>query len=292
MPPFFIAGPTAVGKTAVALALAEARGGEIVGMDAFQIYTGLDTLTAKPTPQEQARVPHHLVGIVPLTQKLNVARYVELAQAAIADIQSRGKRPIVVGGTGLYLRALTRGLAELPPVPPELRAELAATPLPELLARLNTLDPAAAKSIDTRNPRRVQRAVEICLTTGRPFSSFRQEWERETTFCGVLLERDREELYARINARAATLFEEAALEEVRAAQAAGIGPTARQVIGWNEITAFLRGETPRETAITSVQQTTRHYAKRQITWFRREPCLTPVSLSQPGSLEEVLLRAK
>lgn len=289
---FFLAGPTAVGKTDVALAVAEACGGEIIGADAFQVYRGLDLLTAKPPREALRRVPHHLVGTIPLAESFNVGRYLELARAALSDVRRRGKPALVVGGTGLYLRALTRGLADLPPASPELRAELMATPLPRLLERLETLDPEAFASIDTKNPRRVLRALEVCLTTGQPFSGFRREWERETPFHGVLLERDREELYERIDRRAAALFEEGAVEEVRAALESGeVSPTAQQVIGWREITAHLRGELSRPQAIEAIQQTTRRYAKRQITWFRREPMLTPVSLTGAGGLASILERA-
>lgn len=286
---FFVAGPTAVGKTAVALALAEACGGEIVGADAFQVYQGLDILTAKPTAGERTRVPHHLVGTVPLSEPYNAGRYLEEARAAVEEIRARGRIAIIAGGTGLYLRALTRGLADLPPASPGLRAELAALPLPDLVARLQSLDPQAAAAVDLHNPRRVQRAVEVCLTAGRPFSSFRGEWEQEVPFRGVFLERDRDELYERIDRRAAALLDEGALDEVRAVLAAGgIGSTASQVIGWAELTAHLRGELSRGDAMAAIQQATRRYAKRQLTWFRREPMLTPVSLSRPGGLETAL----
>ncbi len=291
---FFLAGPTAVGKTAVALELAEALGAEIIGADAFQVYQGLDCLTAKPTPEELARVPHHLVGTVPLSETFNVGRYLELARAALESVRGRGRPAIVVGGTGMYLRALTRGLAELPPTPPELREELIATPLPALVERLRGLDPEGARTLDLLNPRRVQRALEICLITGQPFSEFRREWEREIPFHGVLLDRERGELYERIDRRAAALFEAGgAVEEVRAALASGnVSPTARQVIGWNEIEAYLRGELSREDAIAAISLATRHYAKKQLTWFRREPMLKPVSLSRPDGLELVLEQAR
>jgi len=289
---FFLAGPTAVGKTEAALAVAEACNGEIVGADAFQVYQGLDLLTAKPSPESLARVPHHLVGSVPLAETFNVARYLEAAQAAIADIRRRGRLPIVVGGTGLYLRALTRGLSDIPPASPELRAELSSAPLSQLLERLETLDPAAATAIDTKNPRRVLRALEVCLVTGKPFSSFRQEWEKQPHFHGVLLERTREELYERIDRRTHAMFEEGVVEEVRAALATGgVGSTAEQVIGWREITALLRGELTQADAIAAIQQTTRRYAKRQITWFHREPLLVPISLSDGGGIAQIIDRA-
>lgn len=290
---FFLAGPTAVGKTDVALAVAEACDGEIVGADAFQVYEGLDLLTAKPSREDLARVPHHLVGSVPLAEPFNVARYLEAAQAAIAGIRSRGRLPIVVGGTGLYLRALTRGLSDIPPASPELRAELAATPLPQLLERLETLDPEAARAMDTKNARRVLRAVEVCLLTGKPFSSFREEWQQQPHFEGVLLERTREELYERIDRRTHAMFEEGVVEEVRAALAAGgVGATAEQVIGWREITALLRGEMTRADALAAIQQTTRRYAKRQLTWFHREPMLIPISLSSGADLAAIIERAR
>lgn len=289
---FFIAGPTAVGKTDIALAVAEACQGEIVGADAFQVYRGLDLLTAKPSAEELARVPHHLVGCVALGETFNVARYLETALPILAEIQSRGKMPIITGGTGLYLRALTRGLAEIPPFDPELRATLSATPLPALLARLDTLDPVAAAAIDRHNPRRVVRALEVCLLTGKPFSGFRQEWEGiPLPFHGILLERDRAELYERIDRRTAAMFAQGVVEEVRAAiKAGGVSPTAEQVIGWREIGALLRDELDEAGCIAAIAQATRRYAKRQLTWFRREPMLTPVSLSAAHDISSILRR--
>lgn len=289
---FFLAGPTAVGKTDVALAVAEACNGEIVGADAFQVYRGLDILTAKPSTEALVRVPHHLVGTVPLSDEFNVGRYLGSALAAIADIRGRGKLPIVTGGTGLYIRALTRGLSDVPPANPELREELAAASPAELLARLAELDPEAVSVIDVKNPRRVLRALEVCIITGKPFSSFRQEWQIQPPFHGVLLERSREELYERIDRRTVAMFEEGVVEEVRAAlSAGGVSPTAEQVIGWREIGAFLRGELSREEAIAAIQQTTRHYAKRQMTWFRREPFLKPVDLTGRSDFSAIIERA-
>jgi len=289
---FFLAGPTAVGKTDVALAVAEACNGEIVGADAFQVYRGLDILTAKPSAAALARVPHHLVGTVSLNEEFNVGRYLEAALAAIMDIRQRGKLPIVAGGTGLYIRALTRGLSDVPPGNPELRAELSAIPLPELLARLEALDPEAVAVIDIKNPRRVLRALEVCIVTGKPFSSFRQEWQTQPFFHGVLLERSREELYERIDRRTVAMFEEGVVEEVRAALTAGrVSATAEQVIGWGEISALLRGELSQAEAIAAIQQTTRRYAKRQLTWFRREPFLTPVDVTGGSDILAIIERA-
>ncbi len=281
----FIAGPTAVGKTAIAVAVAEALGGEIVGADAFQIYAGLDLLSAKPPPEALARVPHHLIGCVPPGESFNAARYREAALAAMADILARGKTPIVVGGTGLYLRALIRGLDDAPPSDEALRTELAATPLPALLERLEKLDPVAAAAVDRRNRRRVTRALEVCLLTGKPFSSFRRQWEETPDFAGVLLERDRAELSERIDQRTAAMFREGVVEEVRAAiRSGGVGVTAAQMIGWREIGALLRGECGEAECMEAIRRATRRYAKRQLTWFRRETMLQPVSLSSPNPL--------
>ncbi len=282
---FVIAGPTAVGKTGLAVALAQEWGAEIVGADAFQVYQGLDLLTAKPTAQELAAVRHHLVGVIPLGEPFHVQRYVELARAAILDIHARGRRVLIVGGTGMYLRALLRGLDETPPGDPALRATLAQTPLAELTARLQELDPQT--TVDLQNPRRVIRALEVCLLSGRPFSSFRTEWEGPVPVRGVALTRPREELYKRIDERAAALFAHGVVEEVAAAET---GPSAQQVIGWREIQAHLRGELTQAQCVAQIAQATRHYAKRQLTWFRREPMLQALSLSANTDNPLVLLR--
>lgn len=275
----FVAGPTASGKTAAAIALAEACGGEIVGADAFQVYRALPVLTARPSPEELARAPHHLVAVVPPEEEYSVARYLEDALAAIAEIKRRGKTPIVAGGTGLYLRALMRGLSDAPPGDPGLRAELSALPLDEAIARLADRDPEAAATVDLRNPRRVIRALEVCLLTGRPFSSFRQ-WEEPAVYPGIVLQWDREELHRRINERTAAMFRAGVVDEVREARASGtIGPTASQVIGWREIGALLDGSMTEATCREAIAQATRQYAKRQLTWFRRETGLTPMPLS-------------
>jgi len=276
----------------VAIAVAEACDGEIVGADAFQVYEGMDILTAKPSPAELARVPHHLVGSVSTRDSFNVARYLERAHAAISEIRDRGRLPVIVGGTGMYLRALTRGISEVPEGNSELRAELAATPLPQLLARLEHLDPAAFAMIDRQNPRRVFRALEVCLITGKPFSSFRQEWENTPTYHGVLLERSREDLYERIDRRTREMFEQGVVAEIaRTATSSEISDTARQVIGWSAIWALLRGELTQAECVAQIQQATRKYAKRQLTWFRREPMLVPVSLTAATDIRSIVERA-
>jgi len=275
---FIIAGPTAVGKSAIAVAVAERCDGEIIGADAFQLYRGLDILTAKPAPALRTRVPHHLVGEIPLTQSFDVAQYLTLARQRIAEVQSRNHVPIVVGGTGMYLRALTRGLADLPGANATLRAELEAQPLTELQRRLAELDPAGATHIDLKNPRRVVRALEVCLLTGRPFSSFREQWSApESSTRGVVLTLDRDTLHARIEHRTAAMFDAGVVEEV--AQCGELGPTASQVLGLREVRAHLAGEMTRAACMTGLAQATRHYAKRQMTWFRRETNLEKMDLA-------------
>lgn len=275
---FVLAGPTAVGKSELAVEVAERCGGEIVGADAFQLYAGLEMLTAKPSAELRTRVRHHLVGEIPLSEAVDVARYRAEALRCIAEIRGRGKVAIVCGGNGLYLRALSRGLADLPPADAGLRAEMEAQPLAELQRRLADLDPAGAARIDLKNPRRVIRALEVCMLTGKPFSSFQQQWaEGDGGAPGVVLVRDRAELYARIDLRTRLMFAEGVEEEV--ARAGECGPTASQTLGLREIRALLAGEIDRAACIAAIQQATRHYAKRQLTWFRREPAWEPVNLT-------------
>ncbi|MEQ1860262.1 MAG: tRNA (adenosine(37)-N6)-dimethylallyltransferase MiaA [Chthoniobacteraceae bacterium] len=284
--PIFIAGPTASGKSDVAVAVAEHLGGEIVGADAFQVYRGLDLLTAKPDAATLARVPHHLIGEIPLSETFDVALYRTLAEARIADIASRNRVPVIVGGTGLYMRALTHGLAELPPADPALRAQLEARALDDLVAELDRLDPTA--QLDRKNPRRVLRALEVCLLTGKPFSSFREQARPARAFRGVLLTRERAGLYSRINQRTEQMFAAGVVDEVRAV--GEISATTAQAIGLREIKALLRGELTEPESIASIQQQTRNYARRQLTWFRRETHFTPLLVADGESSEAIAAR--
>ena len=283
---FFLLGPTAVGKTELAVSLAEHIGGEIVGADAFQVYQGLDLLSAKPSPAQQARVPHHLVGEIPLSQAFDVAQYRALAVPRMAAILERGRIPIICGGTGMYVRALTHGLAELPPADSTLRAELEKESLPTLVARLRELDPAAC--VDEKNPRRVIRALEVCLLSGRPFSASRAEWKNEPPVHGVILDRPREQLLERIAARTQGLFAAGVVEEVAAT--GDVGPTAAQMLGLREIRALLAGSLTRAQCVEAITIATRQYAKRQLTWFRRERAYAWVDLARTANPLEDLVR--
>ncbi len=275
---YYLLGPTAVGKSDIAVAVAEGCGGEIVGADAFQVYAGMDLLTAKPSAELMARVPHHLVGEIPLQQPWDVAQWLAAAAVRIEEIHARGRIAIIVGGTGLYVRALSRGLADLPPGSPELREALAAKPLHELQRQLTELDPDGARQIDFQNPRRLIRAIEVSVLTGRPFSSFREQWNAARRAArGVVLTRDRDELYARIERRTSMMFADGVVEEVRALPE--IGPTAGQTLGLREIRAHIAGKLTRDECISAIQQATRRYAKRQMTWFRREEEFRAIDLS-------------
>jgi tRNA dimethylallyltransferase len=280
---FVIVGPTATGKSELAADVAREVSAEIVSADAFQIYRGLDLLTAKPDASTLANAPHHLIGTVPFTEAMNAEKFRRLGLRAIDKINSRGKLAIVVGGSGLYIKALTHGLAPLPESDPKLREKLNAMSLDDLHSQLVELDPETAKKIDIKNRRRLVRALEICLITGKPASevvagvgdSGRPESIIRTK--GVFVFRDREELYQRINQRVETMFARGVIEEVRAA--AVTSATASQMIGLREIRELLAGKKSLPQCIAEIQQATRRYAKRQLTWFRRQSNFLPLNLS-------------
>lgn len=285
--PFFLVGPTASGKSALAVALAEEIGGEIVNADAFQLYQGMDLLTAKPAPEDLRRVPHHLYGVLPLMEACDAQRYREMALPVIAEITSRGRVPILVGGSGLYLKALSHGLAPLPPTDPEVRARVAAMTAEEAREQLLKMDPQAADNVPLANPRYVSRALEICLQTGQPQSALRQTFaQTEPAGCGVVLTWERDVLYARINARVHIMLAAGLLAEVAALPPLGL--TAEKAIGLREMQAHLRGELALDGAVEAMQQATRRYAKRQATWFRRETWLQTICLDAQSTAESVL----
>lgn len=270
---FFLVGPTAAGKSELGAEVARRLGAEVVSADAFQIYRGLDLLTAKPDAATLAKVSHHLIGSVPLAEEMNVEKYRDAAESIIAS----GKRLIVVGGTGLYIKALTHGLATLPAANQQLREKLERATTEELFRSLRALDPTAAETIDHYNRRRVIRAVEVCLLTGRPFSAKRTEWKETTAANGLFIYRERDELYSRIDRRVEEMFAAGVVAEVRAAQ--DIGPTATQMLGLREIQSLIAGEISQAECIARIQQATRRYAKRQLTWFRGQTNFPSLNLS-------------
>ena len=276
---FYIVGPTAVGKSGIAARVAQQRGAEVVSADAFQVYAGLDLLTAKPDPASLAQAPHHLLGVVPLTEEFSADKFRVLAAAAMAGIRARGHPVIVVGGSGLYLKALTHGLDPVPPGREELRLELDALSSVELVARLAALDPQTAATIDQGNKRRVVRALEICLLSGRPASEVRQAHAREQLPAGVFLWRDRDDLNKRIDARVEAIFAQGVADEVR--HAGKLSSTAANTLGLREIQSWLAGGISERECIVTIQQRTRQYAKRQRTWFRHQLGDAPVTCVDP-----------
>jgi len=281
----FLCGPTASGKSSAALALARVCQGEIVNADAFQLYRGLETLTAAPTEEERAQIPHHLYSVVDPAKSLDAGSYRELALPVLADIAARGKRPLVVGGSGLYLKFLTHGPSDLPAADATLRAELEGLSLEELNLRLEELDPVEARRIDRHNPRYLQRALEICILTGRPVSAQRASFASEPDdLQGLLLTWERAELEERIRHRTRRMLAGGAIEEVAALPE--MGATAEKAIGVAEIRSHLAGEIDRAACEERIVIATRQYARRQGTWFRREKWLTPVPGS--SSVEELL----
>ena len=290
---FFIVGPTSTGKSELAADVAHEIGAEIVSADAFQIYRGLNLLTAKPDASTLAKAPHHSIGTIRLSEEMNAEKYRRAAMCAVAEINSRGRLALVVGGSGLYIKALTHGLASLPEADPRLREQLNAMSLDELRTQLAELDPEGARKIDTKNRRRLLRSLEICLLTGEPASAVVAGGGLSAVASakaddpgqpgsaipasGIFVFRDREELYARINQRVEAMFENGVIEEVRAAGA--MSATASQMIGLREIRQLVDGKISISQCVAAIQQATRRYAKRQLTWFRRQTNFPPLNLS-------------
>jgi tRNA dimethylallyltransferase len=289
-----IAGPTAVGKSEIALRLAEQLGGEIISTDSMQVYRGLDTGTAKPSPAERARVPHHLIDICELAEAFDAAQFIRLAQQAVEEIQARGRVPIFCGGTGLYFKAFLSGLGEAPSANPELRAELEASSFETLLRELRERDPVAYEKIDKQNPRRVIRAVEVIRLTGKKFSEQRAEWKAQ---CAVPVKtnfycftRPSADLHTRINARVDAMFARGLVDETRELLQHGLAEnkTAMQAIGYRQVVEHLRGERSLAETIKQVKIRTRQFAKRQLTWFRRQLDPEWIELKPDESLEKVI----
>jgi tRNA dimethylallyltransferase len=267
-----------VGKTDFALALAEAVGGEIVNADSRQVYRGMDIGTAKPTAEERARVPHHLIDILDPVEPFSAGAFVRLAGEAIDAIRGRKHVPVVVGGTGLYVRALVDGIWQGPRGEPGLRAAVAAVAerrgAGEPHRMLGRLDPDSAAALHPNDRHKVARALEITLMEGRPASALRRAHgfpgAREAVLIGLTLPRAR--LYARIERRVDAMIAAGWVSETEALLAAGVGPGApgMNAVGYRQLVRHIRGEMPLETAISEIKQATRNYAKRQFTWFRKD----------------------
>ncbi|MEI8038350.1 MAG: tRNA (adenosine(37)-N6)-dimethylallyltransferase MiaA [Verrucomicrobiota bacterium] len=277
--PCYICGPTASGKSALALEVAQRLDGEIVNADAFQLYRGLEIVSAAPSLEERGQVPHHLYGVLDPAESADAGSYLRLAQPVIGEIQSRGKTPVITGGSGLYLKFLTHGPAPLPTGDAALRAALDARPLADLVAQLQALDPLEAARTALQNRRFVARALEICLLTGGLASGLRDQWAAQTrelsaSLRGYVIQRARDDLHARIAARTRAMLDGGALEEVAAL--VRVSPNCEKAIGLREIRALLAGDIDRATCEGLINAATRQYAKRQESWFRREQWLEPV----------------
>lgn len=287
-----LVGPTAVGKSAVALILAERLGAEIISVDSMQVYRGLDLGTGKPTAGERARIPHHLVDVAGLEESFDAARFVELASAAEADIRRRGRLPLLCGGTGFYLRAWLEGLGDSPAASPALRAELEATPLPELCRELEASDPATFARLDRANARRVVRALEVIRLTGRPISMQRAAWSRGSPSAGLRLlglAREPADLHQRIDARVEAMFDAGLVRETQALLERGLAcnRTAMQAIGYRQVVEHLEGVRNLEETRALVKSRTRQFARRQATWFRHQLPVTWLPVAAPEPPEAV-----
>jgi len=264
-----LVGPTAVGKTALSLHLAEALNGEIISADSRQVYQGMDIGTAKATPKERARIPHHLLDVIDPDQTLTLAQYQRLAYAAIDAVLARGRLPLLVGGSGQYVRAVVEGWG-IPAVPPQERLRMALENLStdDLARWLVALDPLTAGRIDRRNRRRVIRALEVTLTTGQPISLLQRKSPPPYRILQVGLTLSRPLLYQRIDARVDRMMAEGLLEETqRLAERYGWDVAAMSGLGYAQLGAYLRNEATLDEAVHAVKKETRRFVRQQANWF-------------------------
>jgi tRNA dimethylallyltransferase len=289
--PLALVGPTAVGKTDLSIALAEEIGAEIVSIDSMLVYRGMDIGTAKPSAAERARVPHHMIDVAQPSERFSVVRFQRVAGQALTEIDGRRRRALLVGGSGLYFRAVVDDL-EFPGTDEDTRADLerqAAALGPErMYERLASIDPAAAARIEPGNVRRIVRALEVPAITGRAFSSFAGAWERYAPQAvnAVGLRMPREILVSRIEARVRAMLDDAWLDEVRSLIERGLGGwlTSSQAIGYAELALHLRGETTLEDAVEATVKRTSNLARRQMAWFRRDPRIRWFDVDERGAM--------
>ncbi len=287
-----LVGPTGVGKTGASILLANALGTEIISADSMQIYRGMDIGTAKPSREERAAVRHHMIDIVDPTESFSAGRYVKMIAPIVDRLQKEEKLPIIVGGTGLYIKAVTRGLFSGPSADWDLREELLSAESEEpgsLYAYLLEIDPEAAGRIEKNDTRRVLRAVEVCLKGSDRMSSLQRNLTRPLPydFIKIGLTRERKELYRLIDRRVDAMIDAGLEGEVRRILAQNPDRTPLQAIGYKEFACHLRGDISRDEAIRLVKRNSRRYAKRQYTWFRREEDITWVDVTGALEKEEV-----
>ncbi len=298
---YFLLGPTASGKSTLALHLARTIDAEILSVDSMKVYRGMDIGTAKPTALQLAQVPHHLIDVVEPSESFSAARFVDLAAKAITDIHLRSKRVLAVGGTALYAKTLAEGLFDGPGRNAQLRRELknraARLGSAALHHELTHVDPASAQRIHPNDLRRIVRALEVFELTAQPISSFQQQFGSPNPAYNcryVCLRRRREDLHHRINARVKTMIQAGLVQEVRSLLAAPgtMSPQARQALGYQEIIAHLSGQTDLPHAVEAIKIHTRQFAKRQQTWFRRFPNVFWLDAQTDDNPQDLALRAR
>jgi len=289
----YLTGPTAVGKTAVGVELARQLGAEVVALDAFTLYRGMDIGTAKPDSEERGGIPHHLIDVLDPWEAASVADYRERATRAVDAIRARGRRALFVGGTALYLKVLLRGLFDGPAADPALRADLERHDDATLHARLAALDPASSAKIPPGNRRRVIRALEVAMLTGRPIAALQVEHDRPAPGVAVFaLDRPRPEIHRRINLRVGSMFAAGLVEETQRLRTGPrpLHPVPAQGVGYREASDLLDGRSTLAVAIERTQARTRQLAKRQSTWFRGLAEVVPHPV-ESGEPPEVTARA-
>ncbi len=274
--PIFLTGPTAVGKSDLALQLAGETSGEIISADSMQVYRGLDVGTAKPSPQKRSLIPHHLIDVAELCQTFDAGQFVKKATQAVHEIKLRQNCPIFCGGTGFYLKAYREGLDNLPPRNPSLRSELEQTPPEKLLEELYRKDPLLFAQIDPKNLRRVIRALEIIRQTKQPASAQRQKWAAKATLPPsaplIVLFRPAASLRKRIHQRVESMFQAGLVEETKALLKCGIreNPVASRALGYRQVLRHLENQNSLSETIALVKTKTWQFARRQLTWFRKQ----------------------
>jgi tRNA dimethylallyltransferase len=289
---FILVGPTGVGKTGASILLAKDMGTEIISADSMQVYRGMDIGTAKPSQEERAVVTHHMIDIVDPTEPFSTGRYIETIVPVIEGLHNKGKIPIVVGGTGLYIKAVTRGIFSGPSADWDLREELLSTEREEpgaLYSYLLEIDALAAEKIGRNDTRRVLRAIEVCLKGRHRMSSLQENLTRPLPyeFIKIGLTRERRELYRIIDGRVDAMIAAGLLEEVERILKMGPDRTPLQAIGYKELARYFKGEITRDEAVRLVKRNSRRYAKRQFTWFRKEEEVTWIDVTGVFSSEQL-----
>ena len=297
IPLLAIVGPTASGKTAVGAALAEEYGGEVVSADSMQIYKGLDIASAKPTAEEMRGIPHHLIGIADMDEEFSVADYTAMAKEKISEIAARKKLPVLVGGTGLYVNSLIDNISfddegTDESVRKRISEEAKLLGAEEMHRRLMEIDPETAAEVSPNNIIRVIRALEVCEITGMKFSEYKKMnrgKDSDYNFCMIGLNyRNRELLYDRINKRVTLMVENGLVDECRAVYESEKLGTVCQAIGYKELVPYFRGEASLEECLDKIRRNSRRYAKRQLTWFRRDERINWIYLDEISNFDEII----